>query len=160
MATFQLTDGSLGRLAKRTKGLISLLVFAVVYASLSMSPDESMVSPTHGLEVRSDELSQRFLREKGDSPDNVSTPTVANEEEEDAPKRAIFLMSFGASASKSTLVERCVLSMRRRGDFNGPVVILTDAPVERYEDAFDKNVFVINNKEEDMKSGYFSAGEY
>lgn len=47
--------------------------------------------------------------------------------------RAIFLIAFGSDAHESTLVERCVLSIRRRGAWDGLVVLLTDAPPGRYE---------------------------
>jgi hypothetical protein len=46
--------------------------------------------------------------------------------------RAIFLLSMGQEAADSTIVERSLLSIRRRGVFMGPVIVLTDAPVARY----------------------------
>eukprot|EP00956_Cyclotella_meneghiniana_P031634 scaffold83629_cov40-Cyclotella_meneghiniana.AAC.1 len=42
----------------------------------------------------------------------------------------IFLISFGEEAAASTLAERCVLSLRRRGQYSGYIVVLTDAPTE------------------------------
>jgi hypothetical protein len=65
---------------------------------------------------------------------------------------AIFLISFGDEAAKSTLVERCVLSLRRRGAWNGYVILLTDAPPERYENVWDKNVIVMHPHEEHMNA--------
>jgi hypothetical protein len=47
-------------------------------------------------------------------------------------KRAIFLLSMGQDAAESTIVERSLLSIRRRGAFVGPVIVLTDAPAARY----------------------------
>ncbi|KAL3806718.1 hypothetical protein ACHAXA_006531 [Cyclostephanos tholiformis] len=58
--------------------------------------------------------------------------------------RAIFLISFGDEAAKSSLVERCILSLRRRGAWDGYVVLLTDAPQERYENVWDENVIVMH----------------
>ncbi|KAL7473429.1 hypothetical protein ACHAXS_014105 [Conticribra weissflogii] len=57
---------------------------------------------------------------------------------------AIFLISFGKEASESTLVERCVLSLRRRGKFKGYVVVLTDASLDRYQNEWESKVIVVN----------------
>jgi len=73
-------------------------------------------------------------------------------------KQAVALLSFGQDAAESTLLERCVLSIRRRGDFHGPVVIITDAPSARYLNVFDENVIVLKNREEDMKDYFESDG--
>eukprot|EP00956_Cyclotella_meneghiniana_P022557 scaffold42810_cov40-Cyclotella_meneghiniana.AAC.1 len=51
----------------------------------------------------------------------------------------IFLISFGEEAEASTLVERCVLSLRRRGQYSGYIIVLTDAPPERYAHVWDDN---------------------
>lgn len=64
---------------------------------------------------------------------------------------AIFLISFGEEASESTLVERCVLSLRRRGAWTGYIVVLTDASPERYEGEWDDNVIVMHPLEEHLK---------
>ena len=45
---------------------------------------------------------------------------------------AIFMISMGQSAAKFRIVERVWLSLRRKGDFFGPMVVLTDAPPDRY----------------------------
>ena len=49
-------------------------------------------------------------------------PTVTDQE------RAIFLISMGRQAAESKIVERFVMSTRRRGSWKGYVVLLTDAP--------------------------------
>jgi len=74
-----------------------------------------------------------------------------------APKRAIALISFGEMAAEGTLLERCILSIRRRGEFDGKVVVITDAPKERYDGQFDENVFVLRAKEEDILYNYFDS---
>jgi nucleoside-diphosphate-sugar epimerase len=63
---------------------------------------------------------------------------------------AIFLISFGKEAAESTLVERCILSLRRRGQWTGYIVLLTDAPPGRYEQVWNENenVIVMHPKEE------------
>jgi len=69
--------------------------------------------------------------------------------------RAIALISFGEAASESTLLERCILSIRRRGKFNGQVIVITDAPEDRYDSEFDRNVTVLQAKEDDIRYGYY-----
>lgn len=51
-------------------------------------------------------------------------------------RRVIFLISMGKDAVESGIVERCVTSIRRRGNWLGPVVLLTDAPTERYNSLY------------------------
>ena len=65
---------------------------------------------------------------------------------------AIFLISFGDEAAKSTLAERCILSLRRRGTWDGYVVLLTDAPPERYQDEWDENVIVMHPLEKHLNT--------
>jgi len=65
---------------------------------------------------------------------------------------AIFLISFGSEAATSTLVERCILSLRRRGAYDGYVILLTDAPSERYHNVWDENVFVMHPLEEHLNA--------
>ena len=57
---------------------------------------------------------------------------------------AVFLISFGREAAESTLVERCILSLRRRGAWDGYIVLLTDAPPERYQNEWEDNVIVMH----------------
>ncbi len=52
-----------------------------------------------------------------------------------------------------------VLSIRRRGEFSGPVIVLTDAPLERYTGVFDENVVVMNHVRKHLKLNYFKYGE-
>ena len=68
-------------------------------------------------------------------------------------KRAIFLLSMGQDAAKSVLVERILLSIRKRGLFLGPVVVLTDAPVDRYKwlTSVDPNFMVLHPRPEDWR---------
>ncbi len=73
---------------------------------------------------------------------------------------AIALISFGKDAANGTLLEQCILSLRRRGEFDGKVMVITDAPRERYEGEFDENVIVLKAKEEDIKYDFFSSREY
>ncbi len=74
-------------------------------------------------------------------------------------KRAIALISFGESAAESPLLERAIMSVRRKGKFDGPIMVITDAAFERYEGVFDENVFVVNSKKRDMKENYFAHRE-
>mmetsp|Transcript_18988 Transcript_18988/g.40042 ORF Transcript_18988/g.40042 Transcript_18988/m.40042 type:complete len:817 (-) Transcript_18988:112-2562(-) len=64
---------------------------------------------------------------------------------------AIFLISFGKQAAESTLVERCILSLHRRGAYDGYIVVLTDAPPERYQNEWDVNVIVMHPLEEHLQ---------
>lgn len=47
--------------------------------------------------------------------------------------RAVALLSMGPAAADSTLVERCLISIRTRGQYDGPVLLVTDAPLSRYD---------------------------
>lgn len=133
MASFQATAKR--DVTRRHKNLIGLVLFCVVYALVSVISDTPQRSTT-----------SRFLRSEGDDSENS--------------KRAIAMISFGESAAKSTLVERAVLSIRRRGKFNGQVVLITDAPEDRYDGVFDENVIVMQSKDEDMMFGYFENGAW
>eukprot|EP00536_Pseudo-nitzschia_multiseries_P008259 jgi/Psemu1/20061/gm1.20061_g len=46
--------------------------------------------------------------------------------------RAVFLISMGEQAKRSRMVERFVWSARNRGRWDGWIVLLTDAPIDRY----------------------------
>jgi len=72
----------------------------------------------------------------------------------------IFLISFGEEAAASTLVERCVLSLRRRGQYSGYIVVLTDAPTERYAHVWDDNVIVMHPQKEHLLHDDGSAMHY
>lgn len=68
-------------------------------------------------------------------------------------KRTIFLLSMGQEAAESTIVERSLLSIRRRGIYLGPVVVLTDAPLHRYSSLTnaDPNLIVLQPKPQDWR---------
>lgn len=63
-------------------------------------------------------------------------------------ERAIALLSMGPAAAKSTLLERCIISIRKRGQFLGTIFVLTDAPLQRYETftSQDPNFIVLQPK--------------
>jgi len=65
---------------------------------------------------------------------------------------AIAVISMGAIATSTNLVDRCLYSIRRRGKFQGYFVILTDHP-ERYMalTELDDKVVTLQTKEEDLK---------
>mmetsp|Transcript_9808 Transcript_9808/g.19311 ORF Transcript_9808/g.19311 Transcript_9808/m.19311 type:complete len:428 (-) Transcript_9808:126-1409(-) len=168
-------DRPLATVLRRHRGLAAALVFVVAYATLSWDP----VGDNNNVHIFEDHQefsssnvvkSQRFLREQESTKKDKEVEKVENDSSLDDPdskdetsadeleqnhQRAIALISFGESAANSTLVERAVLSIRRRGAFNGPVMVLTDAPEERYEGVFDKHVTVVNSKDGDLKFGYF-----
>jgi len=48
------------------------------------------------------------------------------------------------------------MSIRRRGEFDGPIMVITDNDLRRYEGVFDENVFLVNAKSEHMKENYFT----
>mmetsp|Transcript_17904 Transcript_17904/g.36146 ORF Transcript_17904/g.36146 Transcript_17904/m.36146 type:complete len:188 (-) Transcript_17904:54-617(-) len=73
-------------------------------------------------------------------------------------KRAIALISFGELAL-SPLLEQAIMSIRRKGMFYGPIMVITNAALERYEGLFDENVYLVNSKKRDMKEKYFSRRE-
>ena len=59
------------------------------------------------------------------------------------PKRLIFLISMGEQAKESKMVERFVWSARHRGQWQGYILLLTDAPIDRYA-GFSHNFLVMN----------------
>ena len=74
------------------------------------------------------------------SNDNMPFPTwsktgVASQQQNITPDitRAIFIISMGQEAAKNNLVERFVYSARTLGEYTGCIVLLTDAPPERYD---------------------------
>jgi hypothetical protein len=68
-------------------------------------------------------------------------------------QRAIFLLSMGQEAAQSTIVERCLLSIRRVGYYLGPVILLTDVPENRYRSLTysDPNFIVLHPPESDWQ---------
>lgn len=72
----------------------------------------------------------------------------------DEKKSVIFLIAFGEGATSTTYVERTIMSLRRRGEYQGRVLLLTDAPDKRYDGLFDKNVIIMHPKEEHIKTDF------
>lgn len=89
---------------------------------------------------------------KAKSKDIESSTNVQIAGQEFDNTHAIFLISFGKEAAESTLVERCILSLRRRGAWYGYIIVLTDAPPERYQNVWDANVIVMHPLEEHFKT--------
>ena len=197
-------QGSLGcPLSQRTRSLLALLIFGVVYATFSCSSygsnEKIMIPPEYS--PSSMVYYQRFLREQNISNSNSNQPLHSKEDAKEPiqqqrnlfarpaifsdpksvspknnigqinnnnadatnyneQKQAIFLISFGEAAAAGTLVERSVLSIRRRGAFYGSIVVLTDAPTERYQGVFDESVIILKPNVDDIKLDYFEHGTY
>ena len=73
---------------------------------------------------------------------NVTTPSIptsstnnddSNSSSNKGTRRVIFVISMGITASKTHFVERFVYSARTRGQYDGWIVLLTDAPATRYQ---------------------------
>ncbi len=170
---------NIATVVRRNRSLAAALVFVVAYATLSWDPfgdNNSVHIFENGGELASASMiqSKRFLRQQdatnekeveNDKEDRSNDDSDSKEEKsadilQQNHHRAIALISFGESAANSTLVERAVLSIRRRGAFNGPVMVLTDAPEKRYDGVFDEHVIVVNSKDGDLKFGYFENGKH
>jgi hypothetical protein len=84
----------------------------------------------------------------------MDTTTILGPPSEDS-QRAIFLISMGQAAATGKIVERCLLSIRRRGNWNGYVVLMTDAPPERYlpSETQDEHFIVMHPRPQDFKWG-------
>lgn len=89
---------------------------------------------------------------------NPDLPTIQDQSFDKT--HAIFLISFGEEAAASTLLERCILSLRRRGQYSGYVVVLTDAPHERYVHVWDENVIVMHPQREHLLNEDGSSMEF
>ena len=92
----------------------------------------------------------KTANENSEKDDDISDDMKATGESD--ATHAIFLISFGEEAAKSTLVERCILSLRRRGAWDGYVVVLTDASLERYQNEFDDNVIIMQPQDEHLNA--------
>jgi hypothetical protein len=70
---------------------------------------------------------------------------------------AIAMISMG-DAPKSRNVQRCILSIRRRGLFEGPIIVVTDLTGEKHENyqrqilQWDKNTLVLEAKPEHLQA--------
>ena len=102
---------------------------------------EAVASRDEGIVVNDD-------HDQVDGNDNEVGANIQLSERELKKTHAIFLISFGKEAAESTLVERCILSLRRRGAWSGYVVVLTDAPADRYQNEWDGNVIIMHPLEE------------
>lgn len=122
---------------------------------LRENTDESAVEPEADEFEKNHSTNKDITSSEDKSPIENATAIV----EFNDSNRAIALISFGEAASESTLLERCILSIRRRGKFNGQVIVITDAPEDRYDSEFDKNVTVLQAKEDDIRYGYYVDGE-
>jgi hypothetical protein len=69
-------------------------------------------------------------------PDEKAFANMTRPQEISDNTRAIFIISMGQEAAKTNLVERFVYSTRTLGQYSGYIVLLTDAPAERYDDMF------------------------
>jgi hypothetical protein len=63
----------------------------------------------------------------------------ANHDDADTSSRAIFVISMGKEAAKTKLVERFLYSARQIGRYGGWIVLLTDAPKDRYDPLFHQD---------------------
>jgi len=91
-------------------------------------------------------------QESGDDRKGIISVEAASKNDAETATHAIFLISFGREAAESTLVERCILSLRRKGAWGGYIVLLTDAPPERYQNEWDDNVIVMHPLEENLNA--------
>ncbi|VEU34152.1 unnamed protein product [Pseudo-nitzschia multistriata] len=75
---------------------------------------------------------------------------------EDDIERAMFVISMGEKAAKMNTVERFVYSAREIGKFSGWIVVLTDAPSDRYANMnnWTEKVIFMDPKKEDTKTHY------
>jgi hypothetical protein len=81
---------------------------------------------------------------------NSTNPTTSK-------NTAIVMISMG-SATKSRNVQRCILSIRRRGLFEGPIIVITDLTGEKHGNyqrqilEWDKNTDVLEAKPEHLQA--------
>ncbi len=134
---------------------LSVFVMADVFISKYLIIDEKVeLKEDTNTGIKANRFSNRDLLVVDDE-ENETTNTTAKTDFES--KHAIALISFGKEASESTLLERCILSIRRRGEFDGHVVVITDAPESRYVDEFDEKVIVLQADEDDILYDTFRA---
>eukprot|EP00536_Pseudo-nitzschia_multiseries_P008773 jgi/Psemu1/199022/e_gw1.229.2.1 len=88
--------------------------------------------------------------------DSALTNITEEESHVDDVERAMFVISMGESAAKMNTVERFVYSARNNGKFSGWIVVLTDAPPDRYSKManWTDNVIIMEPKEEHTKTHY------
>jgi hypothetical protein len=69
-------------------------------------------------------------------------------QEDESSRRAIFIISMGEKAAKTNLVERFVYSARNAGEYSGWIVLLTDAPTERYHNILNWTYLSLSSQHE------------
>jgi len=101
------------------------------------SPHSSRASNTIDLTPN-----EKIISEAAHNHSNVKKYQSYEDDETD-PKRAIVIISTGETASSTTMVERFVYSARNIGNFNGWIILITDADADRYHNlsvaAFSKS---------------------
>mmetsp|Transcript_23434 Transcript_23434/g.43521 ORF Transcript_23434/g.43521 Transcript_23434/m.43521 type:complete len:345 (+) Transcript_23434:2-1036(+) len=77
----------------------------------------------------------------------------------DGVERALFAISMGSKAADSNIVERFVWSAVNIGQYDGWIVVLTDAPSGRYDvlSNWTDKAIVMRPEEEDIKTHYETA---
>jgi lipopolysaccharide biosynthesis glycosyltransferase len=79
----------------------------------------------------------------------------------DNKQRALVILCLGESAINSNYVERFVWSARNVGRFNGWIVLISDAPEDRYKELLDwtgNNKFTILRPEEEHYIRHYAKG--
>ena len=78
---------------------------------------------------------------------------------EDDIERALFVICMGEKATQSTVVERFVYSARKAGMFTGWIVVLTDAPPDRYAalSNWTDHLLFLQPQQRDLKKDYILA---
>lgn len=107
-----------------------LIIASLRYNSRSLSivtvdPDfgqYGLVAPTHEV------VPNLGVHDEG----HVNSNNNVDDDGDDG-RRAVFIISMGKAAARTRLVERFVYSARTAGEYKGWIVLLTDAPSQRYE---------------------------
>jgi len=166
--------------SRRSRNLLSLLMLCIFLSAfitdMSVIMDDTEDAPPidfHRIlgekkNLRKHGKTRKLVRHRGKkkvainnkndaSVEPVNDPQSHSSDAVDQTQRAIMLISFGKSAAEGTLLERCILSIRRRGQFQDAIVVITDAPADRYKGEFDDNVFVVKANEDDILYDHFKA---
>jgi hypothetical protein len=132
------------------KALFLVAVMVLVYRFVIPLRSNPSLSQQHQQYVRAKELIDPSTIEWSYPVHNTSS-SVGNSTTSNT--RAMFLLSMGKDAAQSTIVERCLISMRRRGNFMGLVILLTDAPTARYQtlERYDPHFVVLHPLPEDWR---------
>lgn len=95
----------------------------------------------------------------GGVPRGLDSPKIDTADDDFDPTRLIFLISMGKEAKDSKLVERFVWSARHRGEWQGYILLLTDAPIERYQ-GFSNRFLVMNPDPKDFDDRFLDDMPY